>query len=148
MTGHRDTKGERKTGLTEDAEQPTPTIVGGRPPGNGNRSQGFPLGIEVLLKKASVDSEFRKALLEKRSAAAADIGLDLSPSEAATLDAVPRSHIEKIIDRTTIPDEYRRGLPGHGCSSHVGPARHPRVSIGRAQGLRWSPGLHLRVRRR
>lgn len=112
MTGSRDGKDRQETEPPREMDQAAPTIVGGRPPRNRNPSSGFPLGIEVLLKKASVDREFRKALVEKRSAAAAEIGLDLSPSEAAVLDTVPRSHIEKIIDRTTIPDEHRRVFLG------------------------------------
>lgn len=112
MTSSRDSKDDKQVGLPAEDSVAVPTIVGARPPGKAQRSSGFPLGIEVLLKKASVDEEFRKALLEKRSAVAKDIGLDLSRSEAAALDAVPRSQMEQIIERTTIPDEYRRVFLG------------------------------------
>ena len=39
------------------------TIVGGRPPGSGKSLPSIPRGIEVLVKKASVDKDFRKLLL-------------------------------------------------------------------------------------
>ena len=47
------------------AEQPAvrTTIVGGRPPGSGHGVGQIPRGIELLVKKASVDPEFRKLLL-------------------------------------------------------------------------------------
>lgn len=65
-----------------------PTIVGGRPLAKNQSLQGIPRGIEVLIKKASVDPEFRTVLLEKRADAAAQI--------------------EKIIENAKVPDEYRR----------------------------------------
>ena len=46
------------------------TIVGGRPPAVPKGMGRVPRGIEVLLKKASVDPAFRELLLAKRSAAA------------------------------------------------------------------------------
>ncbi len=112
MPSSRDGKDGHETQPATERDQAAPTIVGGRPLKNRAPSTGFPLGIEVLLKKASVDREFRKALLKKRSVAASEIGLNLSPSEAATLDNVPQSHIEKIIDRTSVPDEHRRVFLG------------------------------------
>jgi hypothetical protein len=78
------------------------TIVGGRPPGSGRGIGNIPRGIEVLVKKAAVDAEFRAALVETRSKAAGLIGLPLQPAEAAMLDIVPRAQLEAIIDRTTV----------------------------------------------
>ncbi len=82
-----------------------PTIVGGR-------TSGIPRGIEVLIKKASVDPEFRTVLIEKRAKAAAEIELELSAAEAAMLKAIPGVQIQKIIENTTIPDEHRRAFLG------------------------------------
>ncbi len=66
--------------------------------------------------KASVDPEFRKVLLEKRSDAATLIDLELSPAEASMLEAVPREQLERIIDHTTVPEEHRRVFLGKiGC---------------------------------
>jgi hypothetical protein len=69
------------------------TIVGGRPPGNGRSTGAVPRGIEVLVKKAAVDLEFRELLLEQRGGAAAAIGLELDPAEAAMLSAIPREQL-------------------------------------------------------
>ena len=92
------------------ADKPTiePTIVGGRPLTKSQSLQGIPRGIEVLIKKASVDPEFRTVLLEKRAGAAAEIELELSSAEAALLNAIPASQIEKIIENAKVPDEHRR----------------------------------------
>ena len=67
-----------------------------------------PRGIELLVKKASVDPEFKALLLADREAAAAAIELELEPSEAAMLRAVPREQLEAIIAHTTVPEEQRR----------------------------------------
>jgi hypothetical protein len=81
--------------------------------GNDTRPhRGIPRGIEVLVKKASVDPPFRELLLEKRALAASEIGLELSPAEIATINSVPRAQIEQIIRNTTVPDEHRRVFLG------------------------------------
>jgi hypothetical protein len=100
-------------GNSENQDQYSgPTIVGGRPLGGGGLHRDIPRGIEVLVKKASVDPAFREVLLEKRAETAAEIGLDLSAAEAAMLNAVPRAQIEQIIENTTVPDEHRRAFLG------------------------------------
>jgi hypothetical protein len=65
-------------------------------------SGGVPRGIEVLVKKAAVDPEFHRLLLDRRSKAADAIGLVLQSAEAAMLDVVPRAQLEAIIARTTV----------------------------------------------
>ena len=67
----------------------------------------IPRGIEVLVKKASVDPEFRKLLLEKRAEAAKEIDLQLDKNEADMLAAIPREQLEKIIQKTKIPEEQK-----------------------------------------
>jgi hypothetical protein len=74
--------------------------------------RSIPRGIEVLVKKASVDAAFCELLLDKRALAASEIGLELSPAEIATLNSVPRSQIEQIIRNTKVPDEHRRVFLG------------------------------------
>ena len=85
-------------------EQPAvkTTIVGGRPPGPGKPVGPIPRGIEVLIKKAAVDPEFRTVLLEKRAAAADEIGLVLDPAEAMMLKAAPAAQLDAIIAQTRV----------------------------------------------
>jgi len=88
------------------------TIVGGRPPGPGTNVGPIPRGIEILIQKAAVDPEFKALLLEKRSAAAADVDLALEPAEAAMLNTVPAEQLEAIIAKTKVPEASRRALLG------------------------------------
>ena len=88
------------------------TIVGGRPPGSGRNTGTIPRGIEVLVKKAAVDSEFRELLFEQRGAAAAAIELELDPAENAMLNAIPQEQLAQIVGQTTVPVEHRRVFLG------------------------------------
>lgn len=88
------------------------TIVGGRPPGSGRSNVTVPRGIEVLVKKAAVDDEFRGLLFERRGGAAAAIALQLDPAEDAMLSAIPQEQLAQIIAQTTVPDEQRRVFLG------------------------------------
>lgn len=89
------------------------TIVGGRPPGPGTPVGPIPYGMEILVKKAAVDPEFKSLLLTKRARAAAEIeGLVLEPAEAAMLDGVPAAQLEAIIAAIRVPEETRRALLG------------------------------------
>jgi len=83
------------------------TIVGGRPPGSGTSVGDIPRGIEVLVKKASVDTEFRRLLLEKRGEAAQEIDIELTEAERNMLSSIPVEQLEKIIDNTKIKPEHR-----------------------------------------
>jgi len=88
------------------------TIVGGRPPGSGQSVGDIPRGIEVLVKKAAVDADFKTLLLERRAAAAEEIGLRLEPAEAMMLAAAPREQLEAVIAQTHVPEEHRRVFLG------------------------------------
>lgn len=88
------------------------TIVGGRPPGSGRSTGTIPRGIEVLVKKAAVDPEFRELLFEQRGAAAAAIELELDPAEHAILNAIPQEQLAQIVSQTTVPVEQRRVFLG------------------------------------
>ena len=78
---------------------------------------GVPRGVEVLIKKASVDPAFKSLLLKQRAGAAAEIELTLDPCEAAMVDAVPESQLEAIIARTTVPREHRRAFLGKAAAA-------------------------------
>lgn len=67
----------------------------------------IPRGIEVLIKKASVDPEFRRLLLEKRGQAAQEIDLELGQVEVKLLSDIPHEQLEEIIDNTKVPPEHR-----------------------------------------
>ena len=69
--------------------------------------EDIPRGIEVLVKKASVDDEFRELLIETRAEAAKEIGLELEPSEIAMINAVPEVQLKSIISRTDVPQTHR-----------------------------------------
>ena len=97
---------------TGDGKATKTTIVGSRPPGQGRERGEIPHGIEVLIKKASVDASFRRALLEKRAKAAHEIGLELTPAEVAMLDSIPAPQIEAIIESTRVPDAQRQTFLG------------------------------------
>jgi len=96
----------------EEQEAVCTTIVGGRPPGCGTKVGDVPRGIEILVKKASVDLEFKRILIDERSAAAQAIELELAPAEATMLDAIPAKQLEIIIGRTTVPDEQKPAFLG------------------------------------
>ena len=101
----------------EEQEAVRTTIVGGRPPGSGQQLGAIPRGVEVLVKKASVDEEFREVLLAERAGAAERIGLTLDPAEALMLAAVPSEQLETIIVRTNVPTEHRRAFLGTAAAA-------------------------------
>lgn len=77
------------------------TIVGGR--SRSNRLAGdSPRGIEILLKKASVDPAFRLSLLQEPLAAARSILLDLKQVEIDILESAPRP----ILEKTFVPKQH------------------------------------------
>jgi hypothetical protein len=106
------------TGPQFDASRPTEqesvrtTIVGGRPPGSGQPLGNLCRGVEVLVKKASVDPAFKELLLKQRAGAAAEIGLQLDPAEAAMLAAATPEQLEAVIASVTVPEEHRRTFLG------------------------------------
>ncbi|MBM4037376.1 MAG: hypothetical protein FJ290_02580 [Planctomycetes bacterium] len=99
-----------------EAEAVRTTIVGGRPPGSGKEVGDIPRGLEVLVKKAVVDPDFRALLLERRAGAASEIGLALEPAEAAMLNAVPAPQLEAIIARTTVSPITRAAFLGKAAA--------------------------------
>jgi len=101
----------------EEQDTVRTTIVGGRPPGSGQALGPIPRGVEVLVKKAAVDSDFKPLLLTERSRAAEVIGLELQPSEAGMLDSVPTPMLEAIIAQTKVPAEHRRAFLGRAAAA-------------------------------
>jgi len=98
---------DKKPKQSQEQEAVRTTIVGGRPPGSGTSVGNIPRGIEVLLKKASVDPEFCKLLLDKRADAARAIDLELTDAERQMLAHIPAEQLEQIIRSTKVKPEHR-----------------------------------------
>lgn len=106
----------------------------------------IPKGIEVLVKKASVDPAFRELLFARRADAAGEIGLELDTAEAMMLAAVPIEQLEAIVARTDVPQEHRRAFLGQaaaamlaavvagGASVLAGDSVRDGISVGGAMG--------------
>lgn len=103
---------ESSAGRREEQVAVRTTIVGGRPPGSGRGHGAIPRGIEVLIKKAAVDDDFRKALLERRAGAAQLIQLELGESEVMMINSAPIEQLESIIRHVQVPDHERRAFLG------------------------------------
>jgi len=97
---------------TNEKDAVRTTIVGGRPPGSGRSTGTIPRGLEVLVKKAAVDPEFRELLFAQRGGAAASIELELDPAEHAMLGSIPQEQLAQIVSHTTVPVEQRRVFLG------------------------------------
>jgi acyl carrier protein len=80
-------------------------------------SRPVPQGIEVLVLKAAVDPDFKQLLLQRRTAAAESIGLELSVAEATMLAAVPVTQLEAVIARASVPQEHRRAFLGQAAAA-------------------------------
>jgi hypothetical protein len=98
---------EKKPGQPDEQEAVFTTIVGGRPPGSGTRVGAIPRGVEVLLKKASVDPAFRELLLKERGEAARRIDLELTDAEREMLAHIPAEQLEAIIRNTKVHPKHR-----------------------------------------
>jgi len=120
----------------EEREAVRTTIVGGRPPGSGKELGPIPRGIEVLVKKASVDPEFKTLLIEKRAAAAREIGLELAPAEVLMLNAVPAGQLEAIIANTKVSEISRAAFLGRAATVMLAA-----LGVGTAAGCSKTTGI-------
>ena len=80
------------------------TIVGGRPPEDKKSYLNIPVGIEILLKKASVDENFQEILLAKKGTAADEISLELSKTEKDILNVIPANQLKLMIKQVKVAD--------------------------------------------
>jgi type II secretory pathway pseudopilin PulG len=83
------------------------TIVGGRSSEHHDRNN-FPRGIEILLKKAKVDTQFKKVLLRSPLEAAKSIELNLKENEKKILENTPKPLLETMIENTFVPKHHVR----------------------------------------
>jgi hypothetical protein len=116
------------------------TVVGVHGPGSGRSTTAVPRGIEVLVKKAAVDEAFRQLLLTQRGAAAAAIGLELDPAEAAILSTIPEEHLARIIRQTVVPTEQRRVFLGQVAAAMLAAVGVGLASCGRNEPSNAAPG--------
>jgi len=77
-----------------------------------------PRGIEVLVKKAAVDPEFKALLLAKRAEAANSIGLALEPSEVAILMSIQADQLQAMISKTKVNPKHRGTFLG-SCAGQM-----------------------------
>ncbi len=83
------------------------TIVGGRSTTHKNPGN-YPRGIEVLLKKAKVDPEFRGLFLQDPVAAAKSIDLTLTENEKKILASASGQVLQAMIYNTFVPKHHVR----------------------------------------
>jgi len=93
-------------------QTPQTTTVGAQPRGSAKSPEDIPRGIEVLVKKASVDPQFKELLLNTRAQAAKEIQLELEAVEVLMLSSVPRTQLEAIIANTKVNPTTRRAFLG------------------------------------
>lgn len=86
--------------------------------GGGKIKRGkIPRGMEVLIKKASVNGGFYGVLLEERSEASRRIGLELDSSEKSMLDGIPEGQLITIIGNTRVKDKYIPAFMGYAAAA-------------------------------
>ena len=72
----------------------------------------IPRGVEVLINKAAIDTEFKALLLNDTREAAKVIALELTSPEEFLLRAIPCDQLEVIIEKTVVPEEHRSAFLG------------------------------------
>lgn len=92
------------------------TTVGGQPPGSSKPMGNVPRGIEVLVKKASVDPAFRALLMRQRAEAAKTIGLELSQAEVQMLNSYPADQLDTVISNTKVPAHASSAFLGNAAA--------------------------------
>lgn len=141
-----DLPGEAASRKPLEQEAVRTTIVGGRPPGSGKPLGPIPRGIEVLLKKAAVDPEFRALLLDNPEQAAETIALELDPVERSMLKTMPAAQLAIIIDRTTVPQTQRRAFLGTAAAAMLAALTGIAATVGCTKGIQPDPPAPAGVR--
>lgn len=89
---------------------PRLTIVGGRPPERKTKLPPIPVGLQNLLRLASVDGEFCEALVNRRDEMAAVADIKLTTSERAMLRSISAEQIRAMAGRLPEPAVNRRSF--------------------------------------
>jgi len=95
---------------SENPENHGHTIVGGRPQAQKSMRSNIPRGLELLIKRASVDPEFKTALVQKRIKLLNELGICLDETEKSILECVPSDHLTRMIDATEVPPAQRKAI--------------------------------------
>ena len=104
MTGGIDmTEKKIRMATSEKPDEQGHTIVGGRPQAPRSMRTDIPRGMEILVKRASIDPMFKAELLAKRDKIADELQIPLDASEKAMLAGIPAEHLEKMIKATEVP---------------------------------------------
>jgi hypothetical protein len=74
----------------------------------GGKLPPVPTGLQTLLRLASLDVEFRRALIARRGQVAGAAGVKLTDREAAVLLAVTDGQLGAMVDSLPVPESARR----------------------------------------
>jgi hypothetical protein len=91
------------------------TIVGGRS-GQKTDTGPFPRGIEILIKKASCDRKFKRALLRDPLSAAELISLELSEIEKNIIRGISKSILKTMIKETSVKKQQKNAFLSKSAS--------------------------------
>ncbi len=89
---------------------PRLTIVGGRPPERKTKLPPIPVGLQNLLRLASVDGDFCEALVSRRDEMAGVADIELTFSERAMLRSISAEQIRSMAGRLPEPAVNRRSF--------------------------------------
>lgn len=96
------------------------TLIGSFKRQNLLQEVTIPVSVEQVLLRASTDSAFRDALLEDRSTALTEWGIELTPSERTMLLSMPRKALEVTILRLDPRKQRNSALARTVASAVVG----------------------------
>lgn len=104
---------------SENPEEQGHTIVGGRPQAQKSTRNNIPRGLELLIKRASIDSEFKSALVQKRSELLKELGITLDETEKNILECVPIDHLTRMIEATEVPPSQRKAISSGSVAAMI-----------------------------
>lgn len=104
---------------SENPEDQGHTIVGGRPMAQKSSRKDIPRGLELLIKRASIDSDFRKDLLQKRVELLEELNINLDETEKGMLACVPEEHLARMIDATEVPAAQRKAISSGSVAAMI-----------------------------
>jgi len=95
---------------SENPQDQGHTIVGGRPMAQKSSRKDIPRGLELLIKRASIDLEFKQELIQKRTRLLEELDITIDATESSMLACVPEEHLSRMIDATEVPPAQRKAI--------------------------------------